>query len=209
MTHKRPSRRQSVQFNIKKTSVKVSFSFLALVLLSLVDDKFNFFILTIICAFLHESIHVITILFFGGNVKSASLSLFGGNIVTDGKAGLSDLQEAIVSLSAPLFNIFLGFIFLCVFKINEEFALMNLLLGCFNLMPFYTFDGGRVIKYTLSHFVNETFSENIVTISSVVVTFCFSVFSAIVYFNYSKNYTLVVFTVYMICSLLFKKKISS
>ena len=69
-----------MRFKIKNTDVKISFSFFAVFLLSLVSDTFNIYLFSFIASLIHEFVHVVFILLFGAKISTFSLTLFGGNI---------------------------------------------------------------------------------------------------------------------------------
>ncbi len=193
-----------MQFKIKRTSVKVSFSFLALVLLFVVTEKFNIYLLSLLCSAIHESAHVVAILLFGGEISSISLSALGGNISRKNTKALSPVKEAIICICAPLLNILLYFLFIRVEKYTL-FAQVNLVIGVFNLLPFYSFDGGAFLKIVLISILNDTYAQRIITICSVVISVLFTAFSIYSYFYISKNILLVIFSLFMVLSMVLKK----
>lgn len=194
-----------MQFKIKRTSVKISFSFLALVLLFAVTEKFNIYLLSLLCSVIHESAHVIAILIFGGEISSISLSALGGNISRKNTKALSPVMEGVICICAPILNILMYFIFIC-FEKYTLFAQVNLVIGVFNLLPFYSFDGGAFLKIILTAILNDTFAKRIVTVCSAVISVLFTAFSIYSYFYISKNILLVIFSLFMALSMVFKLK---
>ena len=158
---------------------------------------------TFLFSIIHELIHLIFIYAFKSRVSYFSLSVFGAEIKRLETFHLSFLKEAIISFSAPVFNIILGLSFL---RNNKTVATTNLIIGLFNLLPFYTFDGGRGVFYLLKYATTEKKAEIIITITSVAITIIFSFVGVFVFFNYNRNYTLLVFTLYLFLTLIFKNK---
>ncbi len=92
---------------------------------------------------IHEITHMIFILFFGGRINEFSMSLCEMNIKTE-KEFLASFQKLLISISAPIANIFLAVIFWGSFR---EFAQINAIIGVFQLLPIMSSDGDNVLEY--------------------------------------------------------------
>lgn len=200
-----------MRFKINETEYKISFSFFALILLFLTIDINVNYIFVIIFALFHEAVHLILINIFSVAPKKVSLTLFGADILRDSNATISNNAEILIHLSAPLFNLFLSGLFYLIYSLLtnnslfEFLANINLVLGAFNLIPFYNFDGGNALYYFfLKYFTNRT-SNIIITCLSVIITIIFSVLSILVFVNLKNNYSLLFISFYMIFCIIFKK----
>ena len=167
----------------------------------------------LISATLHEFIHLVFIYSFSVPPETVSLSLLGANIKRGSTAAFNTNSEIIINASAPVLNIFTGvvFYFLSNCFINyqstlSEISEVNLVLGFFNLVPFYTFDGGNVLKYILIKFFPECTTEQIITTVSLIITVAFSFLSIHIFLNYQHNFSLIIMCIYMFLSIIFKKK---
>ncbi len=193
-----------MEFKIKNTSVKLSFSFVALVLLFIIGEKGSLYFVTFFNSFLHELIHIFFIIIFKGEIKEFKISIFGGEIKRN-DINASNIHNAITYISAPLFNILLGSIFLLITKQESDFVVSNLTLGVFNILPFYSFDGGCFLKSLLLCFYTENKTEKVITAISILVAIVITSASIFVII-YSKEGTfLIIFSLYMIFALIFKK----
>lgn len=192
-----------MRFKIKNTDVKISFSFFAVVLLATVSDAFAVPLMSFIASLIHELTHVFFIIIFKAKITSFSLSVFGGNIKRRAFCEIGNLKEAVISYSAPLVNIMIGVCFMLLSEKTFTFGVVNMFLGLFNLMPFYSFDGGRGLYYLLTPALTEKTAETVINVLSVAVTVVFSFVSVFVFFNYNDNYILLFMAVYMILSLVF------
>ena len=192
-------------FKIRRTDVNISFTFLALLLLCVISPVWEIYLYTFLSSLIHEFIHIICILLFKSEITYFSLSVFGANIKRSDSVQLSLIKEAIISLSAPFFNLILG-IFTCYY--NEEykaFGFTNIFIGIFNLLPFFTFDGGRGVYYLLKYFFSEKTSDSVITVTSVLTAILTAFISVYIFMNYKGNYTLIIFSCYMIFALILKK----
>lgn len=202
-----------MQFKVNNTAYKISFSFFAVILLALSTDKEKTILLILLFAGLHEAVHLIFIYCLSVPPKKVSLSLLGANITRATNASTSLNSEILINISAPVFNISTGAFFqLLSVKLSEysalfsEFALINFVLGLFNLIPFYTFDGGNALKYFLLKLCNEKATEQIVTAISLSVTVFFSFASIYIFLNYQHNFSLLIMCAYMFIAIIFKKQ---
>ena len=161
--------------------------------------------MSLLSAFAHECVHIFFIYLFGGKISSISISALGGTISRKNTAALNNLQEAVINISAPVFNIFLGFFVLISSPQYEVFSYVNIIMGLFNILPFYSFDGGVFLKYILLSRTNERTSESIVMLISLIVTACFSFFSLYIFLVHSQSILPFVFSLFMILSIIFKK----
>lgn len=188
-----------MQFEFKGIKVKISFTFFAVYLLFIGFSNGKLFLYSVIAAVFHELVHSIFIVYFKAGLKEFSLSATGGNIIRDNKIVISDFKEAVISLSAPIFNIILGLVLVVVFPDNI-FGTINIIMGVFNLLPFYCFDGGRGLKHILSPFLKENQLNIILTAFSVIVTAIISALSIYIFFN-DMNPLMLVTALFMLVSL--------
>ncbi len=199
-----------MQFKIKNTVCKISFSFFALILLILtLTDDFSFF-LVFLWAVLHELVHLIFITAFSCAPEKITFSVFGADIVRGNKLHTTIEKEFIINLSAPVLNLVIGiFLFYLDNKssnnIISKSAEANLVLGLFNLLPFYNFDGGNALRCLLNKIIVENITEKILTIMSVITATLFSVVSTYIFFNLNQNPSMIIISVYMFACIIFKK----
>ncbi len=183
-----------MKFKIKNTSVSLSFTFFGVFLILLCIGELKICLFSLVASLLHETIHIILIVISGGNVSKITLTAFGANIVR-GERTLPDFKEAIISLSAPLFNLILALIFS---NKMPYFATVNLVMGLFNLLPYYDFDGGRGLGYILKYFISTKKINALLDVLSATVTALFTFFGVYIFFSYKRNITFILLGIYMI-----------
>ncbi|MDN5363310.1 MAG: stage sporulation protein [Eubacteriales bacterium] len=107
--------------------------------------------------FLHELAHVLTAVSYGLRVREVELFLFGGVAVLEDDLALEPAAELPIALAGPLASFFLAGLGLAMKKwewgqepLVSFFIEANLVLGAFNLLPFYPLDGGRILRSLLT-----------------------------------------------------------
>ncbi len=195
-----------MQFKVNNTSVKISFSFFALVLFFIITNNMTFYLQTMSSALFHEIIHIFFILLFKGRIESVSLTFLGGNIKRRTACCLSFIKEAIIHISAPFANLIVSYIFLKIFGKINGFVAANFLLGFFNALPFYSFDGGHFLLCILQNRFSYKVSDIVVTITSILTAFTLCFFTLSLYIKYDEvNLSLMIFAAYCFILIIFKK----
>lgn len=202
-----------MQIKFKDTTYKISFTFLASILYVLTVNKSQTLSFVLLFSILHEMIHLIFIYCFSVAPRMVSFNFLGANIKRGITTSYKINSEIIINASAPVFNLFTGVIFYLLSRffsyydvIFTEIANVNFVLGFFNLIPFYSFDGGNTLKYILLKYVNEEITERTLTVVSLLVTVTFSFISIHIFLNYKHNFSLIIMSIYMFLSIIFKKE---
>ena len=188
-----------MQFKINEVQFKVSFSFFAIFLLIIPTGNARICFYSLFASLYHEVIHIIFIYLFGSELRSFSLSLFGANIIKNESIHITKIKEAVINISAPLVNVITGLLF---FNISKDFSLVNIVIGIFNILPFYNFDGGRFLENVLLCVLSEKHTKLIIMMLSIFVTFVFTMLSFLIIVNGRNNYSLLILSLFMIFSVI-------
>ncbi len=137
-----------MKFKLFGTEIYLSFLFLAFLTIMLATDKTGFILPTFFAVFVHEFGHLFIMWVLDCTPKKIKLIPASVQIVNSFSRGYKN--DVIIALSGPVLNLVmfvtLYYNYLC-FK-NEftlYFALLNLLIGVFNLLPVKGLDGGTVL----------------------------------------------------------------
>ena len=101
-----------------------------------------------VAAGFHELCHICAVRALGGRVEGAAFTV--GGAVLD-ISGLSSGAEALAAAAGPLGSFLL---LLCV-RIFPALALCAFVQGCFNLLPVYPLDGGRILVCTMEQLMGR------------------------------------------------------
>jgi len=133
---------------------KVEISFLLLVLICVICQKFTLLINYILALMLHELAHIFVATKRGYTLKEFKLSLFGVAVEINEK--IDEKDSFAINVSGPFFNLFLCLICVALywlipvsFSILNTFCISNLTLAIFNLIPIYPLDGGKIFNTIL------------------------------------------------------------
>lgn len=110
-------------------------------------DRQGIFLLALAGCALHELGHYIMIRFLGGEITAVRLTAIGMEMELD--SPMSYCREGLAALAGPGTNLFAALL-LCKWNWGRTFSGLNLILGCFNLLPVSVMDGGRAMACTLS-----------------------------------------------------------
>ncbi|MGN0489114.1 MAG: site-2 protease family protein [Ruminococcus sp.] len=187
---------------IKSISIIISFPAIALVTLIIVTNFLTNYLLCFIAIIIHESAHLIAMYICGSKPRAFEISLFDIKIIENNRLTLSFYKDIIITLSGPVINILMYFLFL---YIDIPFAYVNLFLGLFNLLPCASLDGGQVIYLILSKRISERLTERIIDILTLITLFPIFVVGIIVLFNSNYNFSLLFLCLYLLLSLFIKK----
>ena len=111
-------------------------------------------LLSFLFSFIHEMIHLVFLHFAGLEKAHIVLLPAAVKIHCEGLNILSYKKTVLCTLSAPVFNILTGVVFLILRHYSplqglEICAAINLILGIINMFPLEFLDGGRAIRAVL------------------------------------------------------------
>lgn len=129
-----------------RLQIRPSF-FLGLALMLVWDDGSGLPVLLLVAGICHELGHLLAAWQLGFQVRRLRLSFFGAELDLPGRACRPWYEEAVLLAAGPAVNLLLAG--LCCALPAKGFSLfgaVNLLLGCFNLLPVLPLDGGGLLE---------------------------------------------------------------
>ncbi len=173
--------------------------------------RFFLFIMTTLCAVIHELGHSIVASSNGYRLDKITLMPFGA-VVKGDIDGIKPKDEIKIALAGPMINLAVGIFFVAVWWIfPETYAFTDLAVQtCFslaliNLIPAYPLDGGRILYATLRCKLNHDKAELICKIIGGV--FGISLLAGfVVTCFYSVNPSLLIFSIFLLVGAFSKKQ---
>ncbi len=179
-----------IKFCIKNTEFVICFSFFTVIAVFCIIQK-NFSIVSAfsVC-FIHEIGHLIPITIFGEKIKKVEFSGMGIRIVPFKNPLRAYSHEIIILLGGATANFIIA---LFLFPYMREFAVMNIVIGIFNLLPYKMADGGAVV-ITVSESLGISDISKVMRIISILTSVFIILFT---YFSGISNFTLILTIIYL------------
>lgn len=161
---------------IKKNRLKFRIHplFVLLGVFSFIIGSGVFFLIYTLSVFLHELGHMIVAERRGYKMKEIKLLPYGA-LLTGETDEFSFKDEVIIAISGPITNFILcglclavWWLFPVTYNFSMDFCMANLVAGCFNLLPIYPLDGGRVLLGVLSCKLDRKLSAKIVKLITMI-----------------------------------------
>lgn len=197
-----------VKFKFLGTKIYISFLFCAVLCLMLAVDRTGLIIPTLFAVFIHESGHLLAM--WAADCQPKEIKLIPTSVQIIRNFTEKPHGEAIITLCGPLAN-FVIFIVLfinySIFK-NEQtllFAIINLVMGLYNMLPVSQLDGGDLLVYLLCRKFDIYKSESIVRIITVIFALLIFLFGVYLWVSKTFNISVFVFALYLFLCGLIKK----
>ena len=179
--------------------IELHWTFVLLMLFVLVFDVQAFFLLALffICVLLHEMVHADVASRKKVGLKRIVIYPLGGGTVID-QESMDPGTEVAVSISGPIATLLLAAALYIASIITGGalasmlylLALLNFLLGVFNLLPWMPLDGGRALRGWLEKTRSHTEATRLTLAASRITMAAYVVLSSayILFANYSASY---------------------
>lgn len=195
-----------------KKSIK--FLLLDIVILAIVINFNNLYLLGFLFIFLHEFTHVFVSKLYGLNLYKIDFLLIGTKAEIEEIEDLDSFKRFIIYFSGPFFNLILGLIFYIIsLKVNWSFLnicySLNLGLFFFNILPCYPLDGSRMLEIIIMRFMTFRKGKKVVSIVSFVISGIFIISFFILLILHKINITLLLVGGLFIYSAITERKATS
>ena len=188
-----------MSFRLGKRRIYIGYEAAAALTAVLVLDRENRMIMCFAAALLHELGHLLMMLIFGVKVRGAALRLFDVRIDADSPCSFT--ADICVTLGGPAANLLLAAVFM---PAGGFFGGANLALGCFNLLPVTSLDGGRLLTLLLSRRFSPRVCDITLKIISFVVLLPLMTAGIYTLFRSGYNYSLLIISLYLLAILFIK-----
>ena len=185
---------------------KFGLSFLLVVFLCAVSQKFLLLINYILALSFHELAHLLVATRRGYSIKEFKINMFG--VAIELNEQIDDKDSFAINMAGPACNLILCVVCVALywlipasFQILNKFCVSNLILAVFNLLPIYPLDGGKVFSSLISNKRHKVFNKMVKLILTVisliffvvscfyVINFCWLLLAVFFFTTDSKNQT--------------------
>ncbi len=182
--------------------IRADFNFLFSLLLIFLMNSFDYALIFLLSAMIHEMGHIFFLKIFGAQKAELSLGLIGAEIKAD-MSHLSYAKEWVVYMGGAFFNFL--FSLACPFILKHFFDeriifffLSNLGLALINLLPSESLDGGRALCSFLLIFFDLQSVLRAVFIISALTDLGVGILSVYLTLSQGANLTLLIFSATLI-----------
>ena len=181
-----------MDFSVLKIKVSLSPFFFAVLTSVLIFDKTGISGFAVLFSLLHETGHILALLYKKIKPKAFSVTVFGIHIKLP--ENLSTAEKCFVLMSGFAVNYILAALF---FIFNKPvFGYINLLIGIFTSLPLASTDGGEILKALLEEFLAQG-GERIFGIISGIFSLVFSLLLILIFVS-TRNFFILFAVFYMI-----------
>lgn len=193
-----------MQFESGKTTIKLSFSFAAVVTLMLLLCEQEIVLISLFSSFFHEGGHLLFMYIFSCRPRYIIFGAFGIRIERSPDEVTDYKREALICLGGVIGNTVLIIFALCIYCFTEStFSLklltVNAFIAFFNLIPIRQLDAGRCTESLLSIRLSQERTNRVLEIISYVFCAALSVLCVFCNVFFGFNISLIAVTIYLIC----------
>lgn len=197
-----------MKFKFFGTEIYISFLFCAVVCFMLVIDRTGLVIPTLFAVFIHESGHLLAM--WAADCQPRAIRLIPTSVQIVRGFSPKKCGEIAVTVCGPAANLVIfGVLFAnwSIFKSVQSlsFAILNLVIAVFNLLPVSGLDGGTLLTYTIAHFTDIYRAERIVRIVTAVFALVAFLLGVYLWVRGTVNISVFIVAMYLgVCSLIKK-----
>ena len=195
-----------MKLKIADVPVEISYTLICIAAICIILNIFEGLVWCALAVVIHESGHLLAMLKCGHAPERIKISAFEIKIFDSKRQSRSEKQNFFIIFSGPAVNFICFIPFYLLYLLGNEyvlpFAISNLSVGMFNLLPVLSLDGGQLIFIILRQRVGADKAEKIVDIITFITIFPLAALGFIVLFESKYNFSLLFVCVYLIISLL-------
>ena len=195
-----------MKLKIADVPVEISYTLICIAAICIILNIFEGLVWCALAVIIHESGHLLAMLKCGHAPERIKISAFEIKIFDSKRQSRSEKQNFFIIFSGPAVNFICFIPFYLLYLLGNEFvlpfAISNLSVGLFNLLPVLSLDGGQLIFIILRQRVGADKAEKIVDIITFITIIPLAALGFIVLFESKYNFSLLFVCVYLIVSLL-------
>lgn len=197
-----------MRFKLFGTEIYISFLFMAVIILMLLFDKTGVVLPLLFAVSMHETGHLFMMYIRESAPKRIKLIPASVQITKSFTANYKN--DILISFSGPFVNILLFAVFYFNYKCHLNtttlyIALLNLIIGVFNLLPVKGLDGGSIFYCVLCKYTNVNKAELILNFISFLGGLALLLAAVVLTLNGKVNISLYIMGVYLLLTTIIKK----
>lgn len=188
--------------------IYISFLFCAVLCLMLAIDRTGLIIPTLFAVFIHESGHMLAM--WAADCQPRAIRLIPTSVQIVRGFSPKRCGEFAITVCGPAANLVIFGVLIAnyyIFKSEQSlsFAILNLVIAVFNLLPVSGLDGGTLLTLAIAHFTDIYRAERIVRIITAAFAFITFLLGVYLWVSGTVNISVFIVAVYLgVCSLIKK-----
>lgn len=197
-----------MRFKIFGTDIYISFLFAAVIAFLLATDRTGLVIPTLFACLIHETGHLFAMWIRECQPKSIRLVPATVQITRD--FACKPNSQGIIAVCGPAANIAVFLSLLINYFIFKKesilvFALLNLIIAVFNLLPVSGLDGGTLLELLIARYTDANRAYSAVKIITALFAAAAFVVGFLMWFSGNFNLSVFIIAVYLVLSCLVKQ----
>ncbi len=197
-----------MKFKILGTEVYISFLFCAVFCFMLAIDRTSLVVPTFFAVFIHEGGHLLAM--WASNCQPKAIRLIPTSVQVVRAFSTKRYGEVAITICGPAANLVVFASLLANYLIFDstqslKFAILNLVIAAFNLLPVYGLDGGNLLIILISKFTDVYKAESIVKVITVIFALIIFLLGVYLWVSGTVNISVFIVAVYLaVCGLVKK-----
>lgn len=197
-----------MRIKIFETEIYISYLFCAVVCIMLLFDRTGLIIPTFFAVLVHEGGHLVAMWAAECQPRAVRLIPTSVQIVRDFSCKRG--AEIAIAICGPVANLILFLILIlnyAAFKGEQSlrFAVLNLVMAAFNLLPVAGLDGGTILCEIIARFTDIYKAERMVRIITVIFAILIFLLGIYLWVSGKLNISVFIVSLYLIVCVLIKK----
>ncbi len=196
-----------MKFNFLGTKIYISFFFMAAITLMLATDRTGYMLPTLFAVIVHEAAHLFVM--WVQDSAPLSIRLTPASVQINKRFSFSPKNDVLIAVAGPAANLILS---ACLYFNYAAFgnltvlyySLLNLIIGCFNLLPVRGLDGGTILYTLICKFWGEDKAALIMRLITLILAVAVIFVAVTLAFRHKFNISFFIVAIYLFVMALMK-----
>lgn len=196
-----------MKFSFLGTKIYISFFFMAAITIMLATDRTGYMLPTLFAVVIHEAAHLFIMWVL--DCAPVSVRLIPSSVQINKRFSFSQNNDILIAAAGPVANLLLcGCLYFNYAAFGNltvlYYSLLNLIIGCFNLLPVRGLDGGTIIYNVILKFKGQEKAALIMQIITLILAVAVIFVAVTLTFRQKFNISVYIVGIYLFIMALMK-----
>ena len=196
-----------MKFSFLGTKIYISFFFMAAITIMLASDRTGYMLPTLFAIIIHEAAHLFVL--WVQDCSPLSVRLIPSSVQINKRFSFSPKNDILIAAAGPVANFLVAACLYFNFAAFGNFtvlcySLLNLIIGCFNLLPVKGLDGGTILYTLLCKFKGQDKANLIMRIITLILAAAVIFVAVTLTFRHKFNISIYIVGIYLFIMALMK-----